>query len=232
MGKNSIRAEDDMNFPKIGMRNIKTSTSVFLCLLLFQFINRENAVHACIAAIICMQNTLDDSFKKGMERVIGTIMGGIAGAFVVFYIETFGHEQYMVLIIPFGIMLLIEICVALKLKQSVVICCVVFLSILISKEHEGGYVLYTFNRVVDTTAGIMVTIFVNKYMNVPEELKKLVKIRKNTESSNREITSNNEEKDKNEKIENIQYLTKEQVKNNGEQQCSGYSGDIETVEKK
>lgn len=180
-----------MNFPKIGMRNIKTSASVFLCLLFFEFLNRENAVQACIAAIICMQNTIDDSFKKGLDRIIGTIIGGIAGALVLFFVETYGNEQLLLFIIPLGIMILIEICVALKLKQSVIICCVVYLSILITKQHEGGYIFYTFNRVIDTTLGIIITIFVNKYMNIPEELRILLVRKKiiNEKSDNEELTT-------------------------------------------
>lgn len=181
-----------MKFPKIGMRNIKTSTSVFLCLLFFEFLNRDNAIQACIAAIICMQNTIDDSFKKGLERVIGTIIGGITGAVVLFFIETYGKdEQLFLFIIPLGIMILIEICVALKLKQSVIICCVVYLSILITKHHEGGYILYTFNRVVDTTLGIIITISVNKYMKLPEDIKKLLVRYKliNEKNSADELTS-------------------------------------------
>lgn len=178
-----------MNFPKIGMRNIKTSTSVFLCLLVFEIINRDNAIQACIAAIICMQNTIDDSFKKGIERVFGTILGGIIGALVLFFVETFGHEELLLFIIPLGIIILIEICVGLNLKQSVVICCVVYLSILITKKHEGGYILYTINRVVDTTLGIMITIFVNKYMKIPDDVKRLLRVNEfNIEQTNMEET--------------------------------------------
>jgi uncharacterized membrane protein YgaE (UPF0421/DUF939 family) len=185
-----------MKFPRIGMRNIKTSASVFLCLLVFEFFNRDNAVHACIAAIICMQNTIDDSFKKGLDRVIGTIIGGIAGAMVLFFIETYGNEQLLLFIIPLGIMILIEICVYLKLKQSVIICCVVYLSILITKQHEGGYIFYTFNRVVDTTLGIIITIFVNKYMNIPEEVRQLLKRKKfvNEKNDIEELTTEISEK--------------------------------------
>lgn len=199
-----------MNFPRIGMRNIKTSTSVFLCLLFFEFLNRDNAVHACIAAIICMQNTIDDSFKKGLDRIIGTIIGGIVGAMVLFFIETYGHEQLLLFIIPLGIMILIEICVFLKLNQSIIICCVVYLSILITKQHEGGYIFYTFNRVVDTTLGIVITIFVNKYMNIPEELrkvlvrKKFINEKKDIEESTTEVSEKQSENETSEGVSNIE----------------------------
>ncbi|MDF2948258.1 MAG: hypothetical protein K0R07_268 [Sedimentibacter sp.] len=199
-----------MNFPRIGMRNIKTSTSVFLCLLFFEFLNRDNAVQACIAAIICMQNTIDDSFKKGLDRVIGTIIGGIVGAMVLFFIETYGHEQLLLFIIPLGIMILIEICVYLKLKQSIIICCVVYLSILITKQHEGGYIFYTFNRVVDTTLGIVITIFVNKYMNIPEGLRKVLVSKKfineknDIEESTTEVSEKLSENETLEGVSNIE----------------------------
>lgn len=172
--------------PRIGMRNIKTSTSVFLCLLLFELLNRENSIQACIAAVICMQNTIVDSFKKGAERVIGTIIGGIAGGLVLFFVTTFAHEDLLIFIIPLGIVILIEICVTIDMKQSVVICCVVYLGILITRDHEGGYVLYTLNRVTDTTVGIMITLFVNKYMNLPDEFKKSFG-RMKTETEQKEI---------------------------------------------
>lgn len=167
-----------MNFPRIGMRNIKTSTSVFLCLLLFQIFNRDNALMACIAAVICMQNTVVDSFTKGKERVVGTIIGGIAGAFVLFIINTFGHENILIFIIPIGIIILIEICVSVDMKNSVVICCVVYLGLLTSGKHEGGYIVYTINRIIDTSLGIVIALLVNKYMTIPDKVKSVVKISK------------------------------------------------------
>ena len=172
MGKIIISVGGSM-FPRIGMRNIKTSTAVFLCLLIFQLINRENSIQACIAAVICMQNTVVDSYKKGFQRVIGTIIGGIAGGLVLFIVTNFGSEDLLIFIIPLGITILIYICVNIDMKQSVVICCVVYLSIIITKNHQDGYLLYTLNRVIDTIAGIMVALLVNKYMHIPDKFRKL-----------------------------------------------------------
>lgn len=179
MGNSNINlVEDIMNIPRIGMRNIKTAISVFLCLLFFELLNRDNSLHACIAAVICMQNTIVDSFKKGTERVIGTIIGGVGGGIVLFLVTTFGHENLLIFIIPLGIIILIEICVTIDMKQSVVICCVVYLGILISNEKDGGYILYTINRVLDTTGGIMITLIVNKYMNLPDKIKEKLGLKK------------------------------------------------------
>ncbi len=156
---------------KIGMRNIKTTLSVFLCLLLFEIINRENSIFACIAAVICLQNTIVDSMKTGRARVIGTIIGGFVGALSLFIINTFFNDIILIFIIPLGIMILIQICVSINMKQSVVICCVVYLSVMITKNHDNGYLLYTINRVLDTSIGILIALLVNKYADIPEKLK-------------------------------------------------------------
>jgi uncharacterized membrane protein YgaE (UPF0421/DUF939 family) len=156
---------------KIGMRNIKTTLSVFLCLLLFETINRENSIFACIAAIICMQNTIVDSMEKGIARVVGTIIGGIVGAFVLFIVNSFFNDNILIFIIPLGVMLMIQICVVMNVKQAVVICCVVYLSVMMTKNHDNGYLLYTINRVLDTSIGILIALLVNKYVELPKKLK-------------------------------------------------------------
>lgn len=61
------------------------------------------------------------------------------------------------------------------MKQAVVICCVVYLSIMITKNHEQGYLIYTINRVFDTSIGILIALLVNKYVEIPEKLKSMFK---------------------------------------------------------
>lgn len=179
---------------KIGMRNIKTTISVFICLLLFEFINRENSFFACIAAVICMQNTVVDSVEKGIARVIGTIIGGFVGALVLFIVNTFFNDNILIFIIPLGIMILIQICVTINMKQSVVICCVVYLSVMITKNHDNGYLLYTINRVLDTSIGILIALLVNKYVEIPEKLKLKLKHNENEITESDENAMDNEQK--------------------------------------
>jgi uncharacterized membrane protein YgaE (UPF0421/DUF939 family) len=185
-----------MNLPRIGMRNIKTTLSVFLCLLLFDIINRENSIYACVAAVICMQNTIVDSLEKGVSRVLGTIVGGLVGIFVLFVVSEIFivNEDMMIFIIPLGIVLLIEICVMIDQKQAVVISCVVYLSIMISKNRDGGYILYTVNRVLDTSIGIIIALLVNKYVVMPERLRKFLDSSKNNNEEKISLDLNESEK--------------------------------------
>ncbi|MDF2615916.1 MAG: fusaric acid resistance family protein [Sedimentibacter sp.] len=199
-----------MNLPRIGMRNIKTTLSVFLCLLLFDIISRENSIYACVAAVICMQNTIVDSLEKGVSRVLGTIVGGLVGIFVLFVVSEIFivNEDMMIFIIPLGIILLIEICVMIDQKQAVVISCVVYLSILISKNRDGGYVLYTVNRVLDTSIGIVIALLVNKYVVMPERLRTFLNSSKYNNEENicldLDVSDKKEDDDVNEKSDDNQ----------------------------
>ena len=67
------------NIPKIGMRNIKTAFSVFICIALFNLFKRDNAFYACIAAVICMKDTYENSLSIGINRLLGTFLGGLLG---------------------------------------------------------------------------------------------------------------------------------------------------------
>ncbi len=176
---------------RIGMRNFKTALSVFLCLLFYEFINRDNAVLACIAAVICVQNTFEDSMQTGRARVIGTIIGGFTGALVLYIVNTYFNDNILVFVIPLGIILLIQICVTINMKKAVVICCVVYLIVVISKNHEDGYVLYTVHRVLDTSIGIVIALLVNKYVKVPEKIKLMFKKHNTGENNISQDTSGN-----------------------------------------
>ena len=184
-----------MSIPKIGMRNIKTSFSVFLCLLIFEIINRDNSIYACVAAVICMQPTLENTYSRGLARLIGTGIGGLIGAVLLVLGEAYISEKAYIFLIPIGIIVLIELCVLLKQKEAVSISCIVFLSIMISQRERGDYYWHVINRMIDTSIGIILAIAVNKYLKVPRFLEKYIKQKKDNEViENTDNVDSNEEK--------------------------------------
>lgn len=149
--------------PTIGLRNIKTAISVFICILLFQIIGRENPFYACIAAVICMGTSIDSSVTTGKNRFIGTFIGGIWGIILISFFK-FIPEWLDPIYIGIGITILIYICNILKLNASISISCVVFLSIM-TTTREVSSTVYAINRIIDTSIGIIISILVNKYFN-------------------------------------------------------------------
>jgi uncharacterized membrane protein YgaE (UPF0421/DUF939 family) len=166
-----------MKIPKIGMRNIKTAASVFLCLVIYELINREDPLLACAASIICTKPDVDNSLKAGMSRLIGTTIGGVVSVIVLLMIEASIVDQMYLIMIPLGIVVLIEICVILDKKDSVTICCIVYLSIMLTKRFESVFVVYAFNRIIDTAIGILIALFVNRYLMIPKKVKELYRRR-------------------------------------------------------
>ena len=64
--------------PKIGMRIVKSALAVFVCLLIDR-LRGGMPFYAAIAAILCMQPDVANSLKTAANRVIGTLVGGLAG---------------------------------------------------------------------------------------------------------------------------------------------------------
>lgn len=152
---------------KPGLRAVKTTIVVFLCLLIAFLFKRENAFYATIAAVVCLQPTYDETFRLGLNRVIGTVIGGAFGYLVLELCTKipYYHEYWYMLIVPVGIVLLIYLCNVVNRKAAVAICCIVFLSITANSSRDITHALsYVLNRVLDTSIGIIIAMLVNRFV--------------------------------------------------------------------
>ena len=156
----------------IGMRVIKTAIAMAIGVLVSSTFHLQYPFFTVIAAIIAMQNTLDDSFKKGLGRISGTILGGIAGIIYLY----FCISEYIVWnAVIIGILAVLIMYVQLKLKwnQSSQISLIVFLSICLTTRDESvSY--YAIVRVLDTVIGIGIAFAVNYLISPPNYEKQFV----------------------------------------------------------
>jgi len=122
-----------------------------------------------------MQQSVEETIKAGKSRLIGTIIAAIIGL-IMFYIgeNFFGPKAYIILI-PVGVIILIQTCVLLNCSSSASICCVVFISILTSHRLYEDNSTYPFTRILETFIGIFIATIVNKYIS-PKYFKKLKKL--------------------------------------------------------
>lgn len=58
-------------------------------MLIFQLFNRDNPFFACIAAVFCMKDTVSSSISMGLNRTIGTIIGGVVGIIMIYLNSVF-----------------------------------------------------------------------------------------------------------------------------------------------
>lgn len=75
----------------MGKLIVKAALSVFICCLIYEFCDIGTGVpfYSGIAAIICLQPEIRNTFRVGLNRTIGTLIGGFTGMAVLFVIRAF-----------------------------------------------------------------------------------------------------------------------------------------------
>lgn len=148
----------------IGMRIWKTVIAAFICAVLGMIFNVQ-PFYSMIAAILCMQTNTNASIKKGAERLLGTFIGGVWAVLVLLLIDFTPLEAFSVIyyiIISISLAPIIYTNVLLKHETSAYITCVVFLSIVLSHFNYENHYLFALQRMIETAAGIIIAIVVNK----------------------------------------------------------------------
>lgn len=159
-------------FPKIGLRTIKSAISVFLCLAILP----NEPFFACLTAVICLQDTVSNSVKMGINRGLGTMLGASIGLFflifcrfIKFNIESvFLSKLIIYTIISLGVIVVIISCNILDKPGAINIACIAFLGVTTTHAFARP-VFYAVNRTFETLCGIVISIFVNKYITPPKE---------------------------------------------------------------
>ena len=159
---------------RLGLRAAKTAIAVFLCLLLSMLLNRSDQLFSSIAAIICMQKTYGESFEEGLHRLIGTVLGGVVGYIAIILTQFFSYKEIINMFLsPLCILIVIYICNVIKKTDSVVIGCIVVLSVITPMDLTiSDKLMYVSDRVLDTSAGIIIAMLVNRYIFPCKERKK------------------------------------------------------------
>lgn len=158
----------DFKIPKIGLRNIKTAISVLLCLLVFE----NNAFYAAIASVICTQSSVEGSITSGINRLSGTLLGGLIGIVLLFISKKFNIPFLNSLFTSIGIVAVIYACNLIKKPGACSISCIVLIAIMTAPTRNPYY--YAIMRTIETSFGILIAIVVNKYVN-PSKFKKFFK---------------------------------------------------------
>ena len=156
------------NLPRPGLRNIKTAIAIILCISLYRILGWNDVILATIAALICMQDSVEKSVKEGFHRVIGTTMGGLFG--VLFMYLPFVKVNFWLWIglIFVGLVTFIYCCNLFHIKDSIIIGCVVFLIIVLEADIHIPPILYAINRILDTFVGIAFAVAVNYFLFRPK----------------------------------------------------------------
>jgi uncharacterized membrane protein YgaE (UPF0421/DUF939 family) len=146
-----------VEFPPIGMRIIKTSVSVMACLLLGHLFHYPTPLFACMAAVIVTRENFETSFQQSIARILATIVGCLF-ALIIMQGE-FKNEYVHILITGAGCVLTIYFCVLIKHPDAAALSAIIFLSLALT--HIDDKYVFTFIRLTETIAGIIVSLLVN-----------------------------------------------------------------------
>ena len=156
-----------VEFPRIGMRIIKSAIAVLLCFLVDYFRNGAGIVfYSQLSALWCMQATRESTIKNAKQRMIGTFIGTFYGFLYIVIKQLIlpkpsGYDYVGSVIISGMIVLVIYTSVFIKKKQASYFSCVVFLSIVVNHIGDSNPYLFACNRFLDTVIGITIGVLVN-----------------------------------------------------------------------
>lgn len=152
--------------PLPGLRNIKTALSVFICLVIYGFMQRDGVILAVTSALICLQDSVEKSVSDGMNRVLGTTLGGVLG---IVYLAIFKVDATSIvwnLIISAGIVIIIYFFNVVDKRGSITIACFVFLVITLDTKLDSP-IFYSIDRIINTIIGIVIAVLVNQFLFRP-----------------------------------------------------------------
>ena len=166
---------DRNRFPGVGMRMVKTAVAVVLCYFIFlpfwlrtpvgeyDPLKDVGPFYACIAAIICMQSSVEQSVRQGVSRVIGTCVGGAVGLAILFVDDLLNRPIFLGLMIGLGIILTMWICNLIRRPAACSIGSILVCVVILNHGGPERY-LYTLFRIMETIVGIAVAVGINRFL--------------------------------------------------------------------
>ncbi len=168
------------------MRTIKTALCVLICLLIYKLfyylyisfgdVKIVSFIHdyllgsspsfACIASVICLQDSIKSSVEFGISRIIGSVLGGVTSVVLSLINAKIFASRADIFVCVFGVVFLIWLCNAISHKEASSITVITFLIIIIGIDFARPLIAAT-NRTFGTMIGAAISITVNKTIKAP-----------------------------------------------------------------
>lgn len=146
-----------------GQRIIKTAFAVSLSIYVLKILTEDTSLYfyAAIAAVMTVQNSMERSYRIGLTRILGTILGGGLAILFLYATKLIGIPVDNIIIIFIAITIAIKLCVLFNIKEGIIVCCILYLSS-VSIQIDNNFILYVFYRLLATILGIVVALVINK----------------------------------------------------------------------
>lgn len=162
----------------IGPRIWKTGLAVVLSAWLGQILAPDWIFAAVVAAIISVQPTIGVSIEKGIDRILGTLVGAVVGLF--FYLLVGEH----LVTLGLAIIITIMICIHFQWQNAIVLACLMVVLIMLGGAGDD-FVRYMGNRILLTLLGVLTGFLINVGIFPPRPqdliIEELVEVGENVE---------------------------------------------------
>lgn len=116
---------------------------------------------ACIACLLCSQDTVKVSAKAGLNRVIITFIGGVVGIVVIAIDDAVANDWVMAIMVALGILATLCLCKAAKVPYiNARIGGVTFILVTCTLQSSAR-IYYGVFRLLSTVFGVVVVILVS-----------------------------------------------------------------------
>lgn len=158
---------------RVGMRTIKSSLAVMICILLFHFTNRGEPMIAALSAVFSLRQDLSTTLSFGKSRILGNMLGGATAILYVFIQSQFNQSFILELIlVPVAVIIVIVLSDGLNNHAGIISGVATLLLITLSTPGREPLV-YALQRVLDTFIGTMIAVGLNYF--IPLATKKIKK---------------------------------------------------------
>ena len=161
--------------PILGMRIIKTSVAVGICLLVNMLIGFNiNVCHAAFAVVVCLQPVMSDSREFARNRVLSTFVGAVTGLLCLLIMDNisyaYTHMWLAYLMMTLGTLITLYVCVVFKAQDAACLAAIVFICIVYTFPDVEAPIANAVARLLYTILGTFVAIAVNVF-HLPREYK-------------------------------------------------------------
>ena len=148
-----------------GMRIIKTSLAVALCIFFEYFRQTDGPSSTAIVALFCLQRNLKSTLESSINRVVGTLVAGLLGyAYILLAFQGLGlSRKSLPLLFLIGLIIVMQVLVLIHMPGGAGIAAMTFITIAYSYQpaQEVSSLVYTVETVINSLIGIFAALFVD-----------------------------------------------------------------------
>ena len=146
-----------LRLPKLpfGLRTVKTAAAVILSMMVVDLYGTTTSklIFAMLGALAAVQPTFQESLESCITQILGVILGALAGVLLL------ALKLPPLVAIGIGIVFVITLYNALRLRYSPVLACIILVTLCISPEVQPFS--YAVGRIWDTAIGLGVGMAIN-----------------------------------------------------------------------